>query len=190
VLCKFINESKPDFFEPYRDVWNEFATKFEKTKVISISKGRREKLLTRLKEKEFDFVKIMAKAAESTFLHDPERNWFDLDWLLSNDTNYIKVLEGKYMDKAGAKEIKLSRFDLARKKYRDQFGSALGYESSSIMTKITIDGKEALYSRVKDDDVGCFIQSVLEHQARGYSSEEACFKDLIETIERHKRALA
>lgn len=88
------------------DLWNEFAgkqPKLRKAKVLN--KSRAFKIQTRLKEELFDFKLILQAIEQQTFLINGNPNsekhsaWrVDLDWIIHNDTNYIKVLEFKYAD--------------------------------------------------------------------------------------------
>ena len=74
-------------------------------KIKTLSDTRRKKLNALLKKKDFDWKKIIDKMSVSDFLLGKvESKNFpnfrgDLDWLIKNDTNYIKVLEGKYDNK-------------------------------------------------------------------------------------------
>lgn len=74
-------------------------------KVESLSKGRKGKLQARLKEPLFvdNFSKIFTTIKNTPFLcGDNDRGWkADFDWIITNDTNYAKVLEGKYNDNNG-----------------------------------------------------------------------------------------
>jgi hypothetical protein len=96
-IAKFIRENKPDFLEPYIDCWNMFAEKFGKQKIIKLTKSREQKLKARLKDETFIFPDILNKAHKQLFI--TENNWFTFDWVLQNETNYLKVLEGNYMSK-------------------------------------------------------------------------------------------
>lgn len=96
-IAKFIRENKPDFLEPYIDCWNMFAEKFGKQKIIKLTKSRELKLKLRLKDETFIFPDILNKAHKQLFI--TENNWFTFDWVLQNETNYLKVLEGNYMTK-------------------------------------------------------------------------------------------
>lgn len=69
------------------------------------SNGKRKKIRTRLKEPVFRkrFPEVFKLAAESLFMrgHGP-RGWVaDLTWLVANDENYVKVLEGRYANREG-----------------------------------------------------------------------------------------
>jgi uncharacterized protein YdaU (DUF1376 family) len=69
-------------------------------KVQAISRGRKAKIKTRWYELGSieEFGKIFLKTESTPFLKgDSKDGWkADFDWLIENDTNYNKVLEGKY----------------------------------------------------------------------------------------------
>lgn len=66
----------------------------------ALTDSRRNKINTRLKENIFrdNYNQIFEIVSKTDFLKGKnESNWkADLDWLIENDTNYVKVLEGKY----------------------------------------------------------------------------------------------
>lgn len=72
-------------------------------KIRALSGGRQEKLLTRMREKLFaeNWQEIIDKVAASPHCTGKNgRGWkADIDWILKNDENYGKVLEGKYDDR-------------------------------------------------------------------------------------------
>lgn len=81
------------------------------SKIMSITKPRKKKIYARLKEnKDFldDFVKCIELINTSTFLQGHNnKNWsVSFDWLIANDTNYIKVLEGNYNKTSNAHKTK------------------------------------------------------------------------------------
>lgn len=94
-LCDFIKQ-KPQFIEPYAELWKIFATEKKLATVKELTKSRRQKFATRIKEKGFDFWAILKRAGESQFIQ--KSKWFSFDWVLENDKNYLKVLEGNYDD--------------------------------------------------------------------------------------------
>lgn len=94
----FLKTHKPDFIDPYVDYWNLFATEKGFAKVEAISDSRRKKFKVRIKEPTFNFCAILFKAGKSEFICT-EGNWFTFDWVLENDKNYLKVLEGNYDNK-------------------------------------------------------------------------------------------
>ncbi len=74
--------------------WNVYADVNNKPKVKILSKERKSKLQTRIKEKEFKFRDILRMANDSTFIR--AGTWFSFDWVISGEKNYLKVLEGNY----------------------------------------------------------------------------------------------
>lgn len=94
-IFKFIKENRPFFIDPYMELWNIWADERGKTKVSSITPTRKKHFTARIKEPAFDFLKLLELAAKSNFLLKPS-NWFDFDWLIKNEDNYIKIMEGKY----------------------------------------------------------------------------------------------
>lgn len=80
------------------DKWNIFAV----TKKLSIwtktHDERNYNLYERYKEKEFDFDKILDEIKKSDFLLGKTKECFrvSLDWIVKNNINYIKILEGNY----------------------------------------------------------------------------------------------
>lgn len=93
-LVKFIRTHRPTFIEPYFDLWNVFAQATGLAQIKTISESRRRKFAVRIREKEFDLENILRKAAGSDFVKSGR--WFGWDWILENDKNYLKVLEGNY----------------------------------------------------------------------------------------------
>ncbi len=98
-----------------------------------MTKKRKDKIYTRLSEnRNFvdDYIKCIKIIKKSDFLKgENTRGWTPtLDWLIENDTNYIKVLEGKLSDRKKEKketyEEKIARLDAEmieerRQKYGD-----------------------------------------------------------------------
>ena len=77
------------------NLWNEFAESNNFKKIISLTESRIKYLELRLSENEFDFEKILTAAKNSNWLMNkyPELNF---DFLINNNSNYIKLLEGNY----------------------------------------------------------------------------------------------
>jgi hypothetical protein len=85
----------PDFLR----IWNENCGGLPKLR--EMTKGRIDKLRARCQRKptfEHDFTEAVKKAAQTPFLlGENDRGWkANFDWLISNDTNHVAVLEGKY----------------------------------------------------------------------------------------------
>ena len=99
ILQKFIVIKKPQFIEPYATAWNLMATEngFTTLRTDGLSDKRKNKLKARLKESSFDFMRIMW-----SFPRNPkykgsigENEWkVDFDYVITNDTNYLKIIEG------------------------------------------------------------------------------------------------
>lgn len=87
-----------DFFK----TWNDFAKKHSLAQINALTKGRKDKLNARLKESSFDFKKILEVLSVQDFAigkvpGTDGRFWkVDFDWIIKNDTNYVKILEEKY----------------------------------------------------------------------------------------------
>jgi len=98
------------------ELWNNLSKELNLNKISKITSKRKSKLITRLKEnKNFleDFKAALENIKQSNFLQGKNnRNWkVDFDWLIANDTNFIKVLEGKYTDVAApAAQTDFSKF--------------------------------------------------------------------------------
>lgn len=90
-------KSKPLISEPYKDFWNLFAVERNLSKVDSITSKRKSHLFARLSEPDFDFSAILKKAATSDFLTTGGKTkFFSFDWIIKNEDNYHKILEGQY----------------------------------------------------------------------------------------------
>lgn len=80
--------------------WNQFCLKFPiLSKINEISDKRRTKLKKRFESESFkNFEALLnAMAAQKFLLGENERGWkISFDWIIENDTNYLKVLENKY----------------------------------------------------------------------------------------------
>lgn len=82
------------------DLWNSIVGE---PKVLKLSKAREAKCRLRLKERDADaWAEVFRSISNSAFLRgENERGWHaDFDWIIANDTNALKVLEGKYRSKA------------------------------------------------------------------------------------------
>lgn len=93
-ITEFIKQHRPKYIGPYMDLWNLFSEKYGTSKVLASSETRKKKLKVRLSDKNFHFEKILKAATEQKFAL--ESKWFNFDFVIENDTNYIKILEGKY----------------------------------------------------------------------------------------------
>lgn len=87
------------------NLWNEFATKNNKTKIAKLTDSRKKKIALRLKEYKNlleIFTYVLKKSETSNFLLNG--NFYTFDWLFENDTNILKVYEGKY-DNGKSQEV-------------------------------------------------------------------------------------
>lgn len=94
----FVSSKKPMFHQPYFEMWNMFAGKVGLTQIKKISDDRAKKMNTRLKDTEFDFVRILEAIQKSKKLKgQTDFSWkVDIDHVIENGTNYLKILEGKW----------------------------------------------------------------------------------------------
>lgn len=96
-LKEFIHDKKPLFIEPYQEFWNLFAGSYGLAKVEVLSESRKRKFKTRISEPGFDFLKILEKIKASPLLRGKSGDWkVSFDWILENDNNYAKILNGNY----------------------------------------------------------------------------------------------
>lgn len=100
-----LNNNTTEDYENYKTLWNDFASKNKKAKVSFLSKDRKKKIALRLKEYKNlleIFTYVLKKSETSNFLLNG--NFYTFDWLFENDTNILKVYEGKY-DNGKSKEV-------------------------------------------------------------------------------------
>lgn len=103
-VINFIKKYNPNFIEPYIDIWNIWAGERGKPKVTKLTSVRQKKFKVRIQEKGFDFIEILTCAAQSDFIL--QGNWFNWDWIMENESNYLKVLEGHYKSAKKSSESK------------------------------------------------------------------------------------
>ncbi|MGL5752241.1 MAG: hypothetical protein ACRCXT_17030, partial [Paraclostridium sp.] len=92
-------------YDKFSNLWNEFATKSNKTKIAKLTDSRKKKIALRLKEYKNlleIFTYVLKKSENSQFLLNS--NFYTFDWLFENDTNILKVYEGKY-DNGKSQEV-------------------------------------------------------------------------------------
>lgn len=94
LIKEWITTNKPQFIEPYVLSWNVFASFYKLPEVKKITDSRKKKFGVRIKESGFDWIEVLAKVRKSEYLKSG--SWFGFDWILENDKNYIKILEGNY----------------------------------------------------------------------------------------------
>lgn len=96
-IINFVTKNKPDFIDPYFDLWNIFAAERKLPKLLQVTQARKRLLAVRIREERFNFLEILSKAAKSDFCL--KSNFFCFDWIIHSEANYIKVLEGNYTNK-------------------------------------------------------------------------------------------
>lgn len=99
AVKNFIQIKKPLCIEPYQDYWNLFAKNYNLAEVRIINDERKRKFKTRVREPGFDFLKLLDKIKLSKQLKgiDTRTDWkVTFDWVLENQSNYVKILEGNY----------------------------------------------------------------------------------------------
>ena len=94
-----MEDEDEDIYKELLLYWNN--TKLKRIKLLS--KTRKEKIRIRMKDAGFreNWKAAIDALARSSFCQGKnDRGWCaDIGWLIDNDTNYIKALEGKYDDK-------------------------------------------------------------------------------------------
>lgn len=97
-IAEYIHEKKPAFYSPYKDLWDLSAHGNKLATVKKMSDGRLKKFKSRIKDPDFDFIEVMKAIKKSSMLRgDNARGWkVDWDFIFENDTNYLKIIEGKY----------------------------------------------------------------------------------------------
>ena len=102
-------ESKEN--ESIMEQWNELADSLNLSKIKSLSKTRLSKLALRVKEG-FKIEEIIPAIKRQPFLAgDNGKDWkISFDWIIENDTNWMKVLEGNYIQSNNSGSNKGEKF--------------------------------------------------------------------------------
>ena len=103
AISGFIRDNNPKIIQPYVDLWNLFAKEHGKPIVKTITDERKRKLGVRVREAAFNFPDIITTAAQSNFLMT--RSFFGFDWIVVNESNYVKILEGNYAGDQNQKSV-------------------------------------------------------------------------------------
>lgn len=84
--------------EKIKKYWNETFRDTSIPTIQNITGSRLRKLEIRLREPAFDIERIVKKILSSSFLKgENDHGWrLTFDWVISNDNNYVKILEGQY----------------------------------------------------------------------------------------------
>lgn len=83
------------------EIWNTLADRCNLAKVQAFTDKRKSAVKQRLKEKQFDLLKICEKIVKSDFLLGKNKeNWkVTFDFVFLSKNNYVKILEGNYDNK-------------------------------------------------------------------------------------------
>lgn len=85
--------------------WNDFASETGAKKILKLSKDRLPKLRKRLDEHGLaGWREALGRAGRSEMLGKNPPGWFDFDFLVNNETNILKLLEGKYDKNFGSQQ--------------------------------------------------------------------------------------
>jgi len=91
-----IKEEERVFFSDVLFKWNVFAELNKLQKILKLTTERENSLLERLTEPEFNFKEILERAKKSKWLLKEKTPPLNLDYIISGNSNYIKILEGKF----------------------------------------------------------------------------------------------
>ena len=116
---------KESIYVPYGTIVERFNSICKSlSKVVSITDKRKSKIKARWMElKTIEaFEQLFTLTEQSDFLCGREKEWkCTFDWLMMNDTNYIKVLEGNYANKKTKTEdpyLKIMREEIQNEQNR------------------------------------------------------------------------
>lgn len=107
-----------------KDMWNEMCgATFGKIQTITVVRGQ--KLKTRIKDFGDDYLdrfrEIFERLNNAPFCLSGAKKWCNFDWIIANDNNYVKLLEGRYDHEP---DRPLTKFELS-KLNDQQLGSAI-----------------------------------------------------------------
>ena len=93
--------------------WNVFAFENSLSKISSLSESRKKKLEARMKSGNFKqlFEDALEEIKKSQYLLGSKGWKISFDWLIKNDENILKVVEGNYQDKEQKKDYAESRLN-------------------------------------------------------------------------------
>jgi len=100
-------------YTEYETLWNNFASENNLSLLKRLTSKRKNHLKARIKaDNNFkdNFIKCLDLIIQSDFLiGNNDRGWkVDFEWIIKNDDNYNKVLEGKYTNKQPLTEKKIT----------------------------------------------------------------------------------
>lgn len=174
VLYQFIAEYRPDFIEPYVELWNLFAGERKKSQISKVSDSRRRKFNTRIREKSFDFLAILVKAGGAgDFLSTSK--WFTWDWIMDSEANYLKVIEGNYDkgDKPKAPPAEKPEKPKVLEKTKEELNYLFGMFCEGNLTVISLYPEHYDYLK---QNCGIFFTDLqveeIKQKAEGYCKEK------------------
>jgi hypothetical protein len=90
------NPTLPEISRHIVETWNAFALEHGLTTVAKLTDKRKGSINSRIREKEFNLVKIFDEIKASPFLLG-EKGWrVDFDFVFCSANNYLKIIEQKY----------------------------------------------------------------------------------------------
>jgi DNA-binding PadR family transcriptional regulator len=97
---KYTNLYQDTRISAYMHDWNDFALKNSLNQITSLTDSRKKKLQARLKNGDFKklFDKALDEIKKSQYLLGAKGWKITFDWLIKNDENILKVVEGNYRD--------------------------------------------------------------------------------------------
>jgi hypothetical protein len=105
-------------FQYFRNKWNEFAKLNNLDEILKLSDKRKAGIKSRLKEKDFDFDKILDNISKSNFLLGKVKNWkVTFDWIFTHKDNYIKILENNYTNNGNKERRNKQQEYIAKETY-------------------------------------------------------------------------
>jgi hypothetical protein len=95
---KYTNTYQDTKISAYMYKWNEFAFKNSLSSITSLTESRKKKLQARLKNDDFKklFGDALIEIKKSQYLLGAKGWKISFDWLIKNDENILKVVEGNY----------------------------------------------------------------------------------------------
>jgi hypothetical protein len=99
--------------------WNGFAFENGLNKIGSLSENRKKQLEARLKSEKFTklFEEALEQIKKSSYLLGSKGWKVSFDWLIKNDENILKVVEGNYQDREEKKDYADSPLNNLPKSY-------------------------------------------------------------------------
>jgi hypothetical protein len=93
----------------YREKWNDFARNHNLSEIIDMDKSRKVALGIRVKEKHFDFEKILQAIEKQPFLLGANGWKINFDFIMKSSSTYLKILEHGYAGMGAKSKSKVYR---------------------------------------------------------------------------------